>query len=86
MRQVLCTACHPYSGHLFERLGNGLTMTAQFCEEYYSECSDQLNLPPDYCSTHVGEPDEVWAYPLVIDGEDPREHGGWRRLPCAISY
>lgn len=73
--QVLCTACNPFSLHLYERLVNGLTMTAEFCAEFYEECSgpDQLDLGEDYCDRHVslnedGE-DAYWSYPLEIPGE-----------------
>ena len=73
-RQVLCTACHPYSLHLYERLGNGLTMTKDFCDEFYDACSGQLNLSSNYCNLHAGESEDeppYWAYPLVIPGEQP---------------
>ena len=77
LRQVLCAACHPYSLHLFERLGTGLTMKSAFCSEFYGECSgpDQLNLAEGYCDFHAGGPDEedqYWSYPLVIEREDWR--------------
>jgi len=70
--QVLCTACHPYSLHLYERLGNGLTMTREFCDEFHDECSGDLGLPSNYCDIHAGEvdgEDQYWSYPLVIPGE-----------------
>lgn len=55
-------------------------MTEEFCSAFYDACagSDQLDLDPDYCDFHAGEPDEVWAYPLVLDGAHPRdtEDGG----------
>lgn len=71
--QVLCGVCHPYSAHLYERLNvaDGLTMTIDFCSEFYTECSEQLGLAEDYCEVHTGggETDQYWSYPLVIDGE-----------------
>jgi len=71
--QVLCTACHPYSIHLYERLGTGLTMTSDYCKEFYEKCSapDQLDLDEGYCAVHVGDgEDEYWSYPLIVNGED----------------
>lgn len=70
--QALCTLCHPYSAHLYERLNveGGLTMTNEWCDTFYAECSTQLDLASDYCDEHTGgDSDQYWSYPLVIDGE-----------------
>lgn len=70
--QVLCGLCHPYSAHLFERLDtmDGLTMTNEFCNEFFSACESELALASDYCDIHTGgDVDQYWSYPLVIDGE-----------------
>ncbi|CAM9587413.1 unnamed protein product, partial [Sphacelaria rigidula] len=69
-KQVLCGVCHPYSSHLYERLGtlDGMTMTNEFCNEFYSACSADLDLGPDYCDIHTGgDDDQYWSYPLDID-------------------
>jgi len=72
--QVLCTICHPFSLHLYERLGDALTMTSEYCEKFYSACSpaSQLDLPANYCEIAVGgaAKDQFWSYPLVIEGEE----------------
>lgn len=72
--QVACGICHPWSGHLFERLANAMTLTIDFCDEFYSECSTQLGLAPTYCDVHTGGGDEdaFYAYPYVVDGESER--------------
>lgn len=70
-KQVLCGLCHPYSAQLYERLDapDGLTMTNNFCDEFFSACSSDLDLPSDYCDIHTGgDTDQYWAYPLVLDG------------------
>ncbi|CAB1115398.1 unnamed protein product [Ectocarpus sp. CCAP 1310/34] len=64
----MCGTCHPWSGHLFERLDTAMTLTQEFCSEFYGECATQLGLPADYCVVHAGpEGDQYWSYPLVID-------------------
>ncbi len=82
LSQVLCTACHPYSLHLYERLVTGLTMTAEFCAEFYEECSgaDQLGLEEGYCDYHAELNEDgtnaYWSYPLVIERES------WKKTEC----
>lgn len=70
---MLCTICDPYSAHLYERLDvvdDGLTMTNEFCDTYYSACSSELGLPTNYCDIHTGgDIDQYWSYPLTIDSE-----------------
>ncbi len=68
--QVLCSKCHPWSGHLYERLGSDLTMTNEYCNKFYDKCKDDLNLPNTYCDYHTGGDDQYWSYPLEIDGEE----------------
>ncbi|CBJ29140.1 conserved unknown protein [Ectocarpus siliculosus] len=66
--EVMCGTCHPWSGHLFERLDTAMTLTQEFCSQFYGECATQLGLPADYCEVHAGpEGDQYWSYPLVID-------------------
>ncbi|CAN0005800.1 unnamed protein product, partial [Ectocarpus sp. 4 AP-2014] len=66
--EVMCGTCHPWSGHLFERLDTAMTLTQEFCSDFYGECATQLGLPADYCEVHAGpEGDQYWSYPLVID-------------------
>lgn len=66
--------CHPYSAHLYERLNvaEGLTMTLDYCADFYTACSEQLGLGEDYCDVHTGgaETDQYWSYPLIIDSEE----------------
>lgn len=68
--QVICGVCHPYSGHLYEKLGavDGLTMTIDFCDEYVEACEGQIAFSDDYCEIHTlgGETDAYWSYPLDI--------------------
>ncbi|CAM9927960.1 unnamed protein product, partial [Ectocarpus sp. 4 AP-2014] len=66
--EVMCGTCHPWSGHLFERLDTAMTLKQDFCTKFYGECATQLGLPADYCEVHAGpEGDQYWSYPLVID-------------------
>lgn len=91
---MLCGLCHPYSAQLYERLdtSDGLTMTNDFCDEFFSACSSELDLPSDYCDIHTGgDTDQYWAYPLVLDGEfyvkgvcKHRAYGVFKR--CADVY
>lgn len=47
-----------------------MTLTNDFCNEYYAQCSTQLALPVDYCEYRTGgDVDQFYAYPLVVDGE-----------------
>lgn len=48
-----------------------MTLTNDFCDEFYSECSAQLGLPSTYCDFHTGpqDGDAFYAYPYVPDGE-----------------
>jgi len=55
-------------------------MKAEFCAEFFEECSgpDQLDLEENFCDYHValteeGE-DQFWSYPLVIEREELEEH------------
>ena len=68
---MLCTVCHPYSLHLYERLETGLTMTSAFCAQFYDACEGTLELPADYCEFHTGggDEDQYWSYPLIVEGE-----------------
>lgn len=53
-------------------------MTAEFCAEFYEECSgpDQLDLEEGYCEYHATQTEdgenEFWSYPL--SGEELEEH------------
>lgn len=70
---MICGVCHPWSGHLYERLGTALTLTNDFCNEFYAECSGPLGLAADYCDVHTGgDGNQYYSYPLVIDGEKGR--------------
>eukprot|EP00752_Nemacystus_decipiens_P008422 g7528.t1 len=67
-KEVECGICHPWSGHLFERLTNAMTLTNEFCDEFFAECSGQIALPSDYCDIHTGgATDAFYAYPYVPD-------------------
>jgi len=88
--QVLCTACHPYSFHFYERLGTGLTMAPDFCAEFFEECSgpdqldleegfcdyDQLDLEEGFCDYHATQTHEYWSYPLPVLGEELEDTPG----------
>lgn len=86
-RQLICAPCHSYSGHLYARLlpslllGDGLTMTKDFCNGLVTECTGQgtIEFPTymdpdegelDYCQRHAGtQPgDFYWSYPYT-EGE-----------------
>lgn len=69
--QVLCGVCHPWGGHLYSRLANAMTLTNDFCDEFYDECAIPLGLESTYCDTHTGsqDGDAYYAYPYVPDGE-----------------
>eukprot|EP00903_Cladosiphon_okamuranus_P016927 g15603.t1 len=68
-QEVVCGICHPWSGHLFERLGTAMTLTNEFCDEFVEACSDQLALPINYCDIHTGsgDGDAFYSYPYVAD-------------------
>lgn len=54
-----------------------MTLTNDFCSEFYSECSGQLGLAANYCDVHTGgDTDAFYAYPYVADGE--KREGGER--------
>ncbi len=61
-------------------------MTAEFCAEFFEECSgaDQLNLNEGYCEYHATQTedghDQYWSYPLVIEREGVEEHRVWERV------
>lgn len=69
--KVICGVCHPWSGHLYQRLGTAMTLTQDFCDDFYTACSGQLTLSDTYCDFHAGEGDEdlFYAYPYVADGK-----------------
>ena len=47
-----------------------MTLTIDFCSEFYAECSGQLGLEANYCDVHTGgTTDAFYAYPYVVDGE-----------------
>ena len=61
--------CNPYSAHLYTRLGDGLAMTADFCEDFVTACGDDLALSGTYCDEHVHGDNEYWSFPFELDGE-----------------
>lgn len=84
--QFLCGTCHPFAGHLYERLGTAMTITNEFCAELTAECADQLNLNEDFCDYHTGGgEDQFWSYPLVIEeGTQACRAGNWRFSSCHL--
>ena len=77
----MCTQCHSFSAHLFEKLGSelgpwdGMTLKTDFCNALITECAGQIAFggPAEYdgqtyCEKHVGGvngADQFWSYPYV---------------------
>lgn len=76
--QLVCTQCHSFSAHLFERLGSelgpwdGMTLKQEFCEALLLACDNQvafggqMEYGESYCDKHVGgTSDMYWSYPYT---------------------
>lgn len=58
-----------------------MTLTAEFCAEYFDKCSGSIDFPSydglSYCEKHVGSGNEFWSYPY----EEGRNTSYEPRLP-----
>ena len=86
----MCTQCHSFSAHLFERLGSefgpfdGMNLKQEFCEALLLACDSQVTFGGQaeygmsYCEQHVGlDGDKFWSYPYT-DREYPTVYSPFR--------
>jgi len=62
-------------------------MKKEFCDDFYDECSGDLDLSSNYCDIHAEQDvdgnDQYYSYPYTESGE---QQGGKRRTGVGTSH